>query len=157
MRQSHSRRKLPLPSMQDLHLLRLRSENDKQRKLPSQVPKVWRKTSITARAFYPFHQLPTTCHCSGFRALSDSNQKKAEIVICMQPVFFLGPLRSDEQSSLRTRFLKTQYSLAMNKVRGLKNVTVYALYSILSLVLTREAAENIGRTDKAVSPTYFNT
>jgi transposase len=54
-------------------------------------------------------------------------------------------------------FLKTQYSLAMNKVRGLKNVTVYALYSILSLVLTREAAENIGRTDKAVSPTYFNT
>ena len=54
-------------------------------------------------------------------------------------------------------FLKTQYSLATNKVRGLKNVTVYALYSILSLVLTREAAENIGRPDKAVSPTYFNT
>jgi transposase len=54
-------------------------------------------------------------------------------------------------------FLKTQYSLAVNKVRGLKNVTVYALYSILSLVLTREAAENIGRPDKAVSPTYFNT
>ena len=54
-------------------------------------------------------------------------------------------------------FLKTQYSLARNKVRGLKNVTVYALYSMLSLVLTREAAENIGRPDKAVSPTYFNT
>jgi hypothetical protein len=54
-------------------------------------------------------------------------------------------------------FLKTQYSLALNKVRGLKNVAVYALYSMLSLVLTREAAENIGRTDKAVSPTYFNT
>jgi hypothetical protein len=36
-------------------------------------------------------------------------------------------------------------------------VTVYALYSILSLSLTREAAENIGRNDKAVSPTYFNT
>jgi len=54
-------------------------------------------------------------------------------------------------------FLKNQYSLAMNKVRGLKNVTVYALYSILSLVLTREAGENIGRPDKAVSPTYFNT
>jgi len=34
---------------------------------------------------------------------------------------------------------------------------VYALYSMLSLVLTREVAENIGRSDKAVSPTYFNT
>jgi len=54
-------------------------------------------------------------------------------------------------------FLKTQYSLATNKVRGLKNVAVYAFYSILSLVLTREAAENIGRPDKATSPTYFNT
>jgi hypothetical protein len=54
-------------------------------------------------------------------------------------------------------FLKTQYSMAANKVRGLKNVTVYAFYSLLSLVLTREAAENIGRTDRAVSPTYFNT
>jgi len=31
------------------------------------------------------------------------------------------------------------------------------LYSILCLVLKREAAENIGRPDKAVSPTYFNT
>jgi hypothetical protein len=54
-------------------------------------------------------------------------------------------------------FLKTQYSMAANKVRGLKNVTVYAFYSILSLVLTKEAAENMGRTDRAVSPTYFNT
>jgi len=54
-------------------------------------------------------------------------------------------------------FLKTQYSLTVNKVRGLKNVAVYALYSILSMVLTREAAENIGRPDKATSPTYFNT
>jgi hypothetical protein len=54
-------------------------------------------------------------------------------------------------------FLKTQYSLAINKVRGLKNVATYTLYSILSLILTREAAENIGRPDKEVSPTYFNT
>jgi len=45
----------------------------------------------------------------------------------------------------------------MNKVRGLKQVCIYAFYSILSLVLTREAAENIGRADKALSPTYFNT
>jgi hypothetical protein len=54
-------------------------------------------------------------------------------------------------------FLKTQYNLAMNKVRGLKNVASYALFSVLCLVLNREAAENIGRRDKAVSPTYFNT
>ena len=54
-------------------------------------------------------------------------------------------------------FLKTQYSLTVNKVRGIKNVASYALYSILCLVLNREAAENLGRPDKAVSPTYFNT
>jgi transposase len=54
-------------------------------------------------------------------------------------------------------FLKTQYSLAINKVRGLRNVTSYALYSLLCLVLNREAAENIRRPDKAVSPTFFNT
>jgi transposase len=54
-------------------------------------------------------------------------------------------------------FLKTQYSMAINKVRGLKQVASYALFSILCLILNREAAENLGRTDKAVSPTYFNT
>jgi len=54
-------------------------------------------------------------------------------------------------------FLKTQYSLAINKVRGLRNVASYSLYSLLCLVLNREAAENIGRPDKAISPTYFNT
>ncbi|MGA2681693.1 MAG: transposase [Candidatus Bathyarchaeia archaeon] len=54
-------------------------------------------------------------------------------------------------------FLKTQCSLTINKVRGLGNVASYALFSILCLVLNREAAENIGRSDKAVSPTYFNT
>jgi hypothetical protein len=54
-------------------------------------------------------------------------------------------------------FLKTQYSLTVNKVRGLANVSVYALFSVLCLVLNREAAQNIGRYDKAVSPTYFNT
>jgi len=53
--------------------------------------------------------------------------------------------------------LKTQYSLAINKVRGVKNVSSYALYSLLCLVLNREAAENISRPDKAISPTYFNT
>jgi len=54
-------------------------------------------------------------------------------------------------------FLKTQYSLVINKVRGLRNVASYALYSILCLVLNREAAENLRRPDKSVAPTYFNT
>jgi hypothetical protein len=54
-------------------------------------------------------------------------------------------------------FLKTQYGMVVNKVRGLKQVATYTLFSILCLVLNREAAENIRRPDKAVSPTYFNT
>ena len=54
-------------------------------------------------------------------------------------------------------FLKTQFSMSINKVRGLRSVASYALYSLLCLVLNREAAENIKRPDKAVSPTYFNT
>jgi len=54
-------------------------------------------------------------------------------------------------------FLKTQYGMVVNKVRGLKQVASYALFSLLCLVLNREAAQNIGRSDKAVSPTYFNT
>ena len=54
-------------------------------------------------------------------------------------------------------FLKTQCGMIVNKVRGLKKVAVYALFSVFCLVLNREAAQNIGRTDKAVSPTYFNT
>jgi hypothetical protein len=54
-------------------------------------------------------------------------------------------------------FLKTQYSMATNKVRGLTNVASFALFSTLCLILNREAAQNIGRADKAVSPTYFNS
>ena len=54
-------------------------------------------------------------------------------------------------------FLKTQCGMVVNKVRGLKQVATYALFSILCLVLNREAAQNTGRKDKAVSPTYFNT
>jgi hypothetical protein len=54
-------------------------------------------------------------------------------------------------------FLKAQFSMANNKVRGLKQVAFYALCSILCLVLNREAAQNIGKQQKAVSPTYFNT
>lgn len=55
------------------------------------------------------------------------------------------------------RFLKTQWGLATNKIRGIRNVTSYALHSLLCLVLNREAAQNINRPNKVVSPTFFNT
>lgn len=54
-------------------------------------------------------------------------------------------------------FLKTQFSMAINKVRGLGQVGFYVLCSVLCIVLNREAAQNVGRIEKAVSPTYFNT
>lgn len=53
--------------------------------------------------------------------------------------------------------LKTQYSLSVNKVRGVRNVASYVIYSLLCLVPDREAAENLRRPDKAISPTYFST
>ena len=53
-------------------------------------------------------------------------------------------------------FLKNQYGLTVNRVRGLVNVGVYSLLSVLCLVLNREAAENVGRPDKVLSPTFFN-
>jgi transposase len=54
-------------------------------------------------------------------------------------------------------FQKTQHSLTVNKARDLGNAASYALFSLLCLVLNPQAAENMGRHDKAVSPTYFNT
>jgi hypothetical protein len=54
-------------------------------------------------------------------------------------------------------FLKDQCGLRVNNVRGLLNVSVYVLLSVLCCVLNREAAENVGRPDKALSPTFFNT
>ena len=74
-----------------------------------------------------------------------------------------GPEDQKEEYHKRTpigavnSFLKTQYGMVLNRVRGLKQVASYALFSILCLVLNREAAQNLGRPDKAVSPTYFNT
>jgi hypothetical protein len=53
-------------------------------------------------------------------------------------------------------FLKNWFGLTVNKVRGLVNVEVYSLLSVLCIVLNREAAENMGRPDKALSPTFFN-
>jgi len=54
-------------------------------------------------------------------------------------------------------FMKTQFGLSVNRVRGLLNASVYALLSVLCCVLNREAAENMGRPEKALSPTFFNT
>jgi hypothetical protein len=54
-------------------------------------------------------------------------------------------------------FLKTQFGLTVNRVRGLAYVSLYALLSVLCCVLNREAAENMGRPEKAISPTFFNT
>lgn len=54
-------------------------------------------------------------------------------------------------------FLKDQYGLRVNNVRGLLNVGVYALLSLLCCVLNREEAENVGRLEKALSLTFFNT
>ena len=53
-------------------------------------------------------------------------------------------------------WLKTQYGLTVNNVRRLGCVSVYALLSLLCVVLVREAAECLGRPEKAVSPTFFN-
>jgi hypothetical protein len=53
-------------------------------------------------------------------------------------------------------YVKNQYGLTVNKVRVLLNVSVYVLMSVLCIVLNREAAENLGRPDKALSPTFFN-
>ena len=54
-------------------------------------------------------------------------------------------------------FLKTQYGMLASKVRGLKQVASYPLFSIFCLVINREAARNMGRIDKVVSSTYFDS
>jgi len=94
-----------------------------------------------------------------------ANQKRGVIDILRVDKKFrtYGPDEQKREYHKRPRieavysFLKMQYSLAINKVRGLGNVVCYALYSVFCLVLNREAAQNIGRADKAISPTYFNT
>jgi len=53
-------------------------------------------------------------------------------------------------------YLKNWYGLMVVRVRGLAGVSVYSSLSLLCIVLNREAAENIGRPDKALSPTFFN-
>jgi transposase len=93
-----------------------------------------------------------------------ANQRRGEAVLRVDRKFRThGPEEERVKYHMRPAveaayaFLKTQYGMRVNKVRGLGRVAVYALYSVLCHVLTREAAENMGRPDKAVSPTFFNT
>jgi len=93
-----------------------------------------------------------------------SNQRRGEAVLRVDRKFRAhGPEEERVRYHMRPAveaayaFLKTQYGMKVNKVRRLGRVAVYAFYSVLCHVLTREAAENIGRPDKAVSPTFFNT
>jgi len=53
-------------------------------------------------------------------------------------------------------YLRSHFGFDVIKVRGLAGVSVYAWLSELCVVLNREAAENLGRPDKALSPTFFN-
>jgi hypothetical protein len=98
-----------------------------------------------------------------FASANQNEQKHSLNLLEKTKLINLWTRRSEEAYHKRSRieavysFLKTQYSLAVNMVRGLGNVVSYALLSILCLVLNREAAENMGRDDKAVSPAYFNT
>ena len=93
-----------------------------------------------------------------------ANQRRGEPVLRVDRKFRThGPEEERVKYHMRPAveaayaFLKTQYGMTVNKVRGLGSVAVYALYSVLCHVLTREAAENIGRPDKVLSPTFFNT
>ena len=92
-----------------------------------------------------------------------SNQMRGEDVLRVDRLFRVhGPAGEVEVYRRRPAvealfaFVKAQYGLNVNRVRGLVNVSVYALLSVLCCVLNREAAENVGRPDKAMSPTFFN-
>jgi hypothetical protein len=73
------------------------------------------------------------------------------------PVEMVAEYRKRPAVEALFAYVKNQYGLTVVKVRGLLNVSVYALLSLLCIVLNREAAENLGRPDKALSPTFFNT
>jgi hypothetical protein len=92
-----------------------------------------------------------------------SNQMRGEDVLRVDRLFRVhGPAGEVEVYRRRPvvealfAYVKAQYGLNVNRVRGLVNVSVYALLSVLCCVLNREAAENVGRPEKAMSPTFFN-
>jgi hypothetical protein len=158
------RRILPLSSV-----LAPANENEKRHgpTLVERAKKVLRRAGARLRSLVADSQ-----YSSGrMRGLVDgavipfmANERRGEPVLRVDRRFRAhGP--EDERAEYRKRpaveaayaFLKTQYGMKVNKVRRLGRVVVYALYSVLCHVLTREAAENMGRPDKAVSPTFFNT
>jgi hypothetical protein len=100
---------------------------------------------------------------AGSSAIPYMSNQRAEGVLRVDRRFRThGPARLVEEYHKRPlvesvfSWLKTQYGLTVNNVRRLGNVSVYALLSLLCLVLVREAAEGLGRPEKAVSPTFFN-
>jgi hypothetical protein len=158
------RRILPLSSV-----LAPANENEKRHgpTLVERAKKVLRRAGARLRSLVADSQ-----YSSGrMRGLVDgavipfmANERRGEPVLRVDRRFRAhGP--EDERAEYRKRpaveaayaFLKTQYGMKVNKVRRLGRVVVYALYSVLCHVLTREAAENMGRPEKAVSPTFFNT
>jgi hypothetical protein len=93
-----------------------------------------------------------------------SNQRRGEEVLRVDrrfrasgPVGEVAEYRKRPAVEALFAFLRTQFGLGVNRVRGLFSVSVYSLLSVLCLVLNREAAENMGRPEKALSPTFFNT
>jgi len=104
------------------------------------------------------------CHVSGGLAFGKASWRGVRDIPRVDKKFrTYGP--EDQKKEYHKRphieavysFLRTQYNLGINKVRGVTNVACYALCSLLWLALHREVAETLGRPDKAVSPTYFNT
>jgi hypothetical protein len=94
--------------------------------------------------------------CSARKAQTSVNTTRG-YADCLQAFCPFRELWIPAYSEAVYSFLKTQYNLAINKVRGVENIASYAIYSLLRLVLNREVAENLGRPDKAISPTFFNT
>ena len=93
-----------------------------------------------------------------------SNQRRGEDVLRVDrwfrthgPVELVAEYRKRPSVEALFAYLRTQFGLNVNKIRGLLRVSVYVLLSVLCVVLNREAAENLGRPDKALSPTFFNT
>jgi hypothetical protein len=72
------------------------------------------------------------------------------------PVEMVAEYRKRPAVEALFAYVKNWYGLTVVKVRGLPSVSVYALLSLLCIVLNREAAESLGRPDKALSPTFFN-
>jgi len=68
---------------------------------------------------------------------------------CGEPL----PLEDNSVDVIRARISS---GISINLVKDFRIIDFMAT-ALLCLVLNKEAAQNLGRPDKAVSPTYFNT